>query len=74
MTAVHNMTQKEAESDSVTQLFAKHFGKEATKWDAKGVEVIFSKELVPSNFSNHKLSVLDYHHYMEKVERILFVY
>lgn len=59
-----NLTLTEIQSDSVSKLADKYFGK---KWDPKVVETIFKEELEASNFSSHKLVLLELSHYLEKV-------
>jgi intron-binding protein aquarius len=61
-----NLTLEEIQSDSISKLAEKHFGKKV-KWDPKVVETIFEKELVSSNFSSHKILLLEVSQYLEKV-------
>lgn len=59
-----NLTLADIQSDSISKLVQKHFGKE---WDPKVVDTIFEQELVQSNFSSHKLTLLELSQYLEKV-------
>lgn len=62
-----NLTLTEIQSDSVSKLAEKYFGGKKVKWDPKVVETIMNEELVASNFSSHKLVLLELSHYLEKV-------
>lgn len=66
-----NLTLKEIQSDAISKLAEKHFGNKNVKWDPKVVETIFEKELVASNFSAHKLLLLELSQYLEKVKQLL---
>ncbi|KAG2235903.1 P-loop containing nucleoside triphosphate hydrolase protein [Thamnidium elegans] len=61
-----NLTLTEIQSDSVSKLAEKYFGGKKVKWDPKVVETIMNEELVASNFSSHKLVLLELSHYLEK--------
>jgi hypothetical protein len=58
-----NLTLEDIQSDSISKLAEKHFG----KWDPKVVDTIFEQELVQSKLSSHKLTLLEYSQYLEKV-------
>lgn len=64
-----NLTLTEIQSDSVSKLAEKYFGGKQVKWDPKVVETIMKDELVASNFSSHKLVLLELSHYLEKVKK-----
>lgn len=61
------LTLAEIQSDSITKIADQHFSGNKVKWDPKVVEVIMEKELVPSNYSSHKLLLLEVSQYLEKV-------
>lgn len=61
------LTLDEIQSDSITKIADKHFSGNKVKWDPKVVETIVEKELVPSNYSSHKLLLLEVSQYLEKV-------
>jgi hypothetical protein len=57
------LTLADIQSDSISKLAEKHFG----KWDPNVVDTIFEQELVQSKFSSHKLTLLEFSQYLEKV-------
>lgn len=63
-----NLTLEDIQSDAISKLAEKHFGKKVT-WDPKVVETIFENQLVSSNFSSHKILLLEVSHYLEKVSK-----
>jgi hypothetical protein len=74
-----NLTLTDIQSDSISKIADKHFNCKKVKWDPKVVEQIMENELVPSNLSSHKLLLLEFSQYLEKVRTeqcivYLFIY
>jgi hypothetical protein len=63
----NNLTLSEIQSDSISKIAEKHFSGKKVKWDPKVVETIMETELVPSHFSSHKILLLEFSQYLEKV-------
>ncbi|KAL0096664.1 aquarius [Phycomyces blakesleeanus] len=64
---LRNLTLTDIQSDSISKLAEKHFGKSGkTEWDPSVVETIMETELVPSNYDPKKLMLLEFAQYLEK--------
>lgn len=64
-----NLTLKDIQSDSISQIAKKNYDCAKVKWNAQVVESIFEDELVKTNFDARKLMLLEFTQYLEKVQR-----
>ncbi|KAI8990027.1 P-loop containing nucleoside triphosphate hydrolase protein [Pilobolus umbonatus] len=60
-----NLTLTDIQTDPISTI-AKEYFNESAKWNPDVVENIITTELIPSNYSSHKLLLLEFSQYLEK--------